>query len=74
MSEHASVSQGWFARLCERIIPCRMRPLLRRGSEVTLAAELDEWLRRDIGYVPPKLADRRGDHYRRLLRRGYPLG
>jgi len=74
MSERASVSQGWFARLCERILPCRMRPRLRRGVRVPPAAELDERLKRDIGYQAPVLPDRRGDLYRHLLRRGYPLG
>ena len=77
MSERASVSQGWFARLCERILrilSCRMQPRLRRGVRVTPAAELDERLKRDIGYQARVLPDRRGDHYRCLLRRGYPLG
>ena len=74
MSEHVSVSQGWFARLCDRIFPCRMRTHLRRGVRATTAGELDERLKRDIGYEPPVPPDRRGDHYRRLLRGDYPLG
>ncbi|WP_290779659.1 hypothetical protein [Hoeflea sp.] len=74
MSEHASVSQSWFARLCGRIFPCGMRPRLRRGSRVTPADELDQRLARDIGHETSTLPDRRGDHYRRLLKRGYPLG
>lgn len=77
MSERVSVSQGWFARLWEwifRILSCRMQPRLRRGVRVTPAAELDERLKRDIGHRSPVLPDRRGDHYRRLLKSGYPLG
>ena len=73
MSEHTRTSQSWFARLCDGINPCRTRSLLVCTGQAMSADQLDERLRRDTGSDIPARPDPRGDHYRRLLRRGYPL-
>lgn len=77
MSEHTRTSQSRFARLCDRISLCRTRcrtlASLVRIGQATPADELDQRLKRDTGVVVAPRPDPRGDHYRRLLRRGYPL-
>ena len=79
MSDHDRCSQGLFARLCGMGKPCRFLSRLPGCGAAVRAGLLDERTRRDIGIHgtgldPAARADRRGDHYRRLLRRGYPLG
>lgn len=79
MSDHDRVSQGRFARLCEAGKLLRFLSRLPGCGAAVRAGLLDDRARRDIGIDgtgldPAAQADPRGDHYRRLLRRGYPLG
>jgi len=73
MSEHTRTSQSRIARLCGRISLCRSVASLLRISQATPADELDERLKRDAGVDVARRPDPRGDHYRRLLKPGYPL-
>lgn len=79
MSDHNRASQGLFARLCGMGKPWPILSWLPGCSAAVRAGLLDDRIKRDIGIDgtgldPAARADRRGDHYRRLLRRGYPLG
>lgn len=82
MSGHDRASQGRFARLCGPAKPLclaargagRLLACLLPGRRVMAADELDERLKRDIGYTDRMdLQDRRTAHYRKLLERGQPL-
>lgn len=73
MSEHTRTSQSRFARLCERISLCRSVASLFGISQAMPVDELDERLKRDTGVDVAPRPDPRGDHYRRLLKPGYPL-
>jgi hypothetical protein len=78
MSETDRASQGRIARFCGRAKLCRFLPW--PGLRPLMTGEgLDERTKRDIGiaagpFDPAARTDPRGDHYRRLLRRGWPLG
>lgn len=83
MSDHNRASQGRLARFCETGKLCLFVKKLI-GARATIRADgLDERLKRDIGiaggnqdgglYAMAR-PDPRNDHYRRLLRHGYPLG
>ena len=73
MNAHSRMSQSRFARLCDRISLWCSRTGRFRPGPATSADELDERLKRDAGFDSPARPDPRGEHYRRLLRRGYPL-
>lgn len=82
MGDHDRASQGRFARLCGPGEPVclaargagRLLACLLSGRRVMAADELDERLKRDIGYTDRiGLQDRRTAHYRKLLERGQPL-
>jgi hypothetical protein len=82
MSDHNRASQGHFARLCGHGKPLclaaratgRLLASVLPGRRVMAADELDERLKRDIGYTGRIcLQDRRTAHYRKLLERGQPL-
>jgi len=73
MSAHTRRSQSRFARLCDRISLWCSRTGLVRPGQATSADELDERLKRDAGFDANPRPDPRGDHYRRLLKPGYPL-
>ncbi|WP_417413404.1 hypothetical protein [Hoeflea sp.] len=73
MSAQTRMSQSRFSRLCGRISLWCSRTGLFRPGQATSADELDERLKRDAGFDSPARPDPRGEHYRRLLRRGYPL-
>lgn len=78
MSETDRASQGGLARLCGRAKLCR----IFRSPEVrpVITGEgLNDRMKRDIGiaagpFDPAARPDPRGDHYRRLMRHGWPLG
>ncbi|EDQ31721.1 hypothetical protein HPDFL43_17925 [Hoeflea phototrophica DFL-43] len=83
MSDHNRASQGRLARFCETGKLCLFLKRLFGARTVIRADGLDERLKRDIGIAGgihdggldgSARPDPRGDHYRRLLRRGYPLG
>lgn len=83
MSDHNRASQGRFARLCETGKLCLFLKHLFGTHPVIRADMLDDRLKRDIGIAGgihgggldgSARSDPRDDHYRRLLRRGYPLG
>ncbi|MGJ8572964.1 MAG: hypothetical protein ACSHXI_19945 [Hoeflea sp.] len=81
MSDHDRASQGRFARLCGTLKACLLagfapgrRPArLLPGRSRVPADELDERIKRDIGFEGRGWQDRRTVHYRTLLRRGQPL-
>lgn len=82
MSDHDRASQGRLARLCGTGNPLRLAARaagrfwarLRPGCSVMAADDLDERLKRDIGYAGRVgLQDHRTAHYRRLLQHGKPL-
>ncbi|GAB5462513.1 hypothetical protein [Hoeflea alexandrii] len=82
MSDHDRTSQSRFARFCG---PGDLLPLAARAAgrlvayllscrRVMAADELDERLKRDIGFTDRGVPqDRRTAHYRKLLERGQPL-
>lgn len=79
MSDHDRASQGRLARLCGMGKPWLILSRLPGCGAAVRAGPLDDRIKRDIGIDgtcldPAARADRRGDHYSRLLRRGYPLG
>lgn len=83
MSDHNRASQGRLARFCETAKLCLFLKRLFAARAVIRADGLDDRLKRDIGIdggiqdgglYGSARPDPRGDHYRRLLRRGYPLG
>ena len=79
MSDDDRASRGRLARLCEAAKLLRFLSRLPGCGAAVHADLLDDRARRDIGIDGTGLdaaarADRRGEHYRRLLRRGYPLG
>jgi hypothetical protein len=79
MSDHNRASQGRFARLCASGKLCLFRNRLLGPRAAIRADVLDDRLKRDIGIHGGELdgsarPDPRGEHYRRLLGRGYPLG
>lgn len=78
MSDSDRASQSRIAWLCGRAKLCRFLPWPRVRPLMT-GEGLDERTKRDIGiaagpFDPAARPDPRGDHYRRLLRRGWPLG
>jgi hypothetical protein len=81
MSEHTRTSQSWFVRLCEIGKAClfaahaagRHLARLFPSRSAVPAEELDDGLKRDIGFDGRTWPDRRTAHYRTLLKRGQPL-
>ncbi|WP_394691524.1 hypothetical protein [Hoeflea sp.] len=83
MSDHNRASQGRLARFCETGKLCLFFRNLFAARTTIRVDGLDDRLKRDIGIEDgidgggldaSARPDPRGDHYRRLLRRGYPLG
>ena len=59
------------AKLCR--IPSRFITRLFRSRPILTADHLDDWIRRDVGAEADPRPDHRGEHYRKLLKRGQPL-
>ncbi|MEQ8480198.1 MAG: hypothetical protein RIC18_06045 [Hoeflea sp.] len=78
MSVSDRASQRRIAWLCGWAKLCRIVPRPRIRPQMT-AEGLDDRMKRDIGiatgpFDPGARPDPRGDHYRRLMRCGWPLG
>ena len=74
MSDCNRSSQSRLARFCSQIRLRLARLGRKRGRRVMRAEHLDDRLKREIGLDPAARPNPREEHYRRLLRCGYPLG
>lgn len=73
MSGEDRASQGLLARLCGMATPWKLAARMLRGAGPLAACELDERLKRDIGYSGRAAEDPRTAHFRKLMQRGQPL-